>query len=507
MKAYVNYIMIFIFLCVEVFCPGQTVQKNQVRQPVVAGSFYPSNVQNLKSQLDQFFNNAEDKTVNKNIAAIIVPHAGYVFSGQVAASAYIKIDPDKSFSRVFIIGTSHHVLINGASVYNRGDYETPLGKVSVDIELANRLINQNKLISYIPGAHDKEHSIEVQLPFLQYRLKKPFKIVPIIIGSQSTEILKQLAEILRPYFTPENLFVISSDFSHYPSYENAVKTDQITGSAIVGNTPEKFMESLHGNEKRNIPGLATSCCSWSSVLTLLNITSAEKNIRVTHIKYMNSGDTPYGDKNRVVGYHSFIFTREDNTKTSGEFLLTPDDKRMLLKIARESIEMVLKNKTLPYISEKDLSQHVKMKCGAFVTLNINGQLRGCIGNFTTGEPLYKVVQEMAVAAAFRDIRFMPVVKEELSFIDIEISVLTPLKKIYSIDDFKLGIQGIYMIKGTQSGTFLPQVALSTQWSKEEFLGHCARDKAGIGWDGWKGADLYTYETLVFDEKELLSNQK
>ncbi len=167
---------------------------------------------------------------------------------------------------------------------------------------------------------------------------------------------------------------------------------------------------------------------------------------------------------------------------------------MLLKLARESIEMKLENNAIPDINEKDLSENVKMNCGAFVTLNKNNQLRGCIGNFTSTEPLYKVVQEMAVAAAFSDFRFAPVVKEELSKIDIEISVLTPLKKISSIDDFKLGEQGIYMIKGTQGGTFLPQVAELTDWNKEEFLGHCARDKAEIGFD-----DFYDIHVPIADE--------
>lgn len=506
MTTYVKYIVLFIILCGKISCTGQAVQKNQVRQPVVSGSFYPANAQNLKSQLEQLFNQTENKVVNKNIAALIVPHAGYVFSGQVAASAYAKIDPDKLFSRIFIIGTSHHVLLNGASIYNQGDYETPLGKVNVDVELANQLINRNNLFTYNPAAHTKEHSIEVQLPFLQFRIKKPFKIVPIIIGTQSPENCKKLAEILEPFFTSENLFVISSDFSHYPSYENSVKIDKITGDAVSSNSPQKFMEALESNEKMNIPGLLTSCCSWSSVLTLLEITSVQKNIQVSHIKYMNSGDSSYGDKNRVVGYHSFIFTGGNNTQIYNEFKLTPEDKRTLLNIARNSIEMLLNHNKLPIIDENNLSGNLKMNCGAFVTLNENGKLRGCIGNFSSMKPLYKVVQEMAVSAAFHDLRFAPVLKEELSKICIEISVITLFKQIYSIDDFELGKHGIYMTKGTRSGTFLPQVASSTHWNKEEFLGHCARDKAGIGWNGWKDANLYTYEVLIFDEKEFLSKE-
>ena len=507
MKIITLQITLFIFLVGTFICHGQEIKKLQIRQPAVAGSFYPGDAQSLKTQLHQFYNNVEDKTVDENISAIIVPHAGYIFSGQVAASAYAKIDSKKSFSRIFLIGTSHRIFLNGASIYNQGDYKTPLGTVNVDTELANQLINENRIIKYVPDAHKKEHSLEVQLPFLQYHLQKPFKIIPIIIGSQSSENCKKLAEILKPYFTPENLFVISSDFSHYPSYKNANKYDQETGLAVTNNSPSNFIKTIKSIERKNIPGLSTSCCGWTSVLTLLNITSEQKNIQVQNTKYLNSGDSPYGDKVNVVGYHSFIFTFSEDDDTSRELFLSPKDKQMLLKIARESIQKMLKNNSIPEINEDDLSETIKLNCGAFVTLNKNEQLRGCIGRFMPNEPLYKVVQEMAVAAAFNDTRFIPVMNNEIKNIDIEISVLTPLKKINSIDDFQHGVQGIYMIKGNRSGTFLPKVAQTTNWTKEEFLGHCARDKAGIGWYGWKDADLYTYEALVFDEKEQLSKEK
>lgn len=508
------------------------------RQPAVAGSFYPAGKNALNNQLQSLFGLAAEESVNqsvnesanesanelanesasesgdkpmyKDIAAVIVPHAGYVFSGEVAAAAFSRIDPDRSFKRVFLIGTSHHMLLKGASIYNGNSYITPLGAVPVDTELANRLISDYKLFSYVPDAHDREHSIEVQLPFLQYHLKKPFTIVPVIIGTQHAGSCREIAEILQPFFTSENLFVVSSDFSHYPAYDDAVENDRHTGQAVSANSPEAFITAVVSDQHKDVPGLVTSCCGWSSVLTLLQITSQLDNIGVEHVKYMNSGDSPYGDRDRVVGYHAFVFGR--NTKLALEnpstptYQLSTHEKAILLKIAREAIESRLAGKPLPQIATDTLPAPLAAHCGAFVTLHLNGRLRGCIGQFTSTTPLCDVVQQMAIAAAFRDHRFQPVTLKEMNRIELEISVLTPLKKIHSIDEFRLGEQGIYIIHGSRTGTFLPQVAESTGWTKEEFLGHCARDKAGIGWDGWKTADLYTYEALVFDERQIHGKQ-
>jgi AmmeMemoRadiSam system protein B/AmmeMemoRadiSam system protein A len=501
MKSTVLIFTVLFFLH-NLNCDAQQTPKSVMREPVVAGTFYPSNKTELQKQLASFFDASENKTTDENIRAIIVPHAGYVFSGEAAASAFAKLDPGREYSRIFVIGTSHHIMMNGASIYNRGNYRTPLGEVEVDIELAKQLTENSKLFKFNPAAHDREHSLEVQLPFLQYHLKKPFKIVPIIISTQTATTCQKIADALKPYFTADNLFVISSDFSHYPNYADAVKTDKITGDAIASNSPEMFAETINNNAQKNVPGLATSCCGWSSVLTLLCITSETPGIDIQHVKYMNSGDTKYGDNQRVVGYHSFVITMTNSSAENNNFILSPDDKKLLLNLARETIASRLNNKDLPEQNEARFSEATKTQCGAFVTLTKNDKLRGCIGRFVATEPLYKVVQEMALSAALEDRRFSPVKLNEMDEIEIEISVLTPLKPIRTIDEFELGKQGIYMIKNGRSGTFLPQVAHETHWTKEEFLGHCARDKAGIGWDGWKHAQLFTYEALVFSEKEL-----
>ncbi|TFH26097.1 MAG: AmmeMemoRadiSam system protein A [Bacteroidia bacterium] len=179
-----------------------------------------------------------------------------------------------------------------------------------------------------------------------------------------------------------------------------------------------------------------------------------------------------------------------------------EEKNTLLGISRNTLETYLRSGTLAEVSNSGLTGSLRQPAGAFVSLYMGGKLRGCIGNFTPDKPLYMVVQEMTLAAALNDGRFAPVEASELKYISIEVSVLTPLQKIGSIDEFQLGKHGIYMSKGGKSGTFLPQVAQSTGWSAEEFLGHCARDKAGIGYEDWKEADLFVYEAIVFGEEEV-----
>jgi MEMO1 family protein len=492
---------VLLLIVVPISCMGQEKGKTTyIRPPAVAGSFYPIDSAQLKNQLGDFFSLVRKPVRYSNVAALIVPHAGYVFSGQVAASGYAQLDPEKKYTRIFLIGTSHLMLLNGASIFTKGDFSTPLGIVEVDTAITNCLLRENRIFESNPDAHMKEHSLEVQLPFLQFHLKNRFKIVPIILGTQSEANIKKISDALKPYFNDQNLFIISSDFSHYPTYEGALKADKATGDAIATNSTAKFLKAIQTNENENIEGLVTSCCGWSSILTLLYLTEGKTDIEINPIKYMNSGDTNYGDKRKVVGYHAFSFTRKIEKETNG-FSLSDDDKKQLLKIARESIDYWLQYKGFMPLEDSRFSIATKTECGAFVTLHKDGQLRGCIGRFTANEPLYKIVQQMAISAAFDDYRFDPVEKSEMSHIEMEISVLTPLKRINSIDEFELGKQGIYIKKGFQSGTFLPQVAQSTNWSKEEFLGHCARDKAGIGWEGWKNAELYTYEALVFGENE------
>ena len=462
-----------------------------VRPATQAGRFYEGNPQRLSQEVDSFLTlHAKDKQY-ENMAAIIVPHAGYYFSGNVAAAAYMSIPKDKQYKRIFLLGPSHHEWLDGASVNSEADYyATPLGQIKVDRETAQALIATDSVFSYRPEAHDREHCLEVQLPFLQRRFENVPLIVPIIISTNDFRKLKQMAEVLKPYFTDENLFVISSDFSHYPSYEDACKVDAKTGKAVESGDVEEFIATIDANSKNGIRNLATSACGGFPIITLMLM--LDKSYEVKHLLYQNSGDIDDHDQSRVVGYHAFAVLRGEKK----EFSLTDEEKSVLKKIAYDSIKDSLDGKGIAeanYTPNSSLNQ----KCGAFVSLHKQGRLRGCIGHFGEDTPLHEIVAEMARAAAFEDPRFQPLRREELDDIDIEISVLTPMRRIQSLDEFELHKHGIYIRKGYRSGTFLPQVADEVNWTKEEFVGHCSQDKAGLGWNGWRDAELYVYEAIVF----------
>ena len=470
-------------------CNGQTAAP-VVRPATQAGRFYEGNPRLLSHEIDSLLARHANDGILDRVAALIVPHAGYYFSGNVAASAYARLNPKKPYKRIFLLGPSHHEWLNGASVNGEvDDYATPLGNVPVDREVAHQLIEADSVFTYQPKAHDREHCLEVQLPFLQRRLGEVPPIVPIIISTNDFSKLKRMAEVLKPWLTDENLFVISSDFSHYPSYEDAIKVDAKTGKAIESGDVEQLIATIEANERSGIRNLATSACGEFPIITLMLMFNSQYQIK--HLLYQNSGDIDDYDHSRVVGYHAFAILRGEEKG----FSLSDDDKHALKQIAYESIKDSLDGKPISHPST--LTSHLSSKCGAFVSLHKQGRLRGCIGHFGEDTPLHEIVAEMARAAAFEDPRFMPVTREELDDLDIEISVLTPMRRIQSLDEFQLHRHGIYIRKGYRSGTFLPQVADEVNWTKEEFVGHCSQDKAGLGWDGWRDAELYVYEAIVF----------
>jgi AmmeMemoRadiSam system protein B/AmmeMemoRadiSam system protein A len=482
-------------------------QSKQIdRQPVAAGRFYTADKETLKKELTGYFAECKKPMEGLNTRAIIVPHAGYVFTGPIAAAAFSATSRVAGYENIFIIGSSHIMAFDGASVYNTGDFITPLGRAVVNMEIGDKLKKDNSVFNFPTTAHLQDHCLEVQIPFIQYYYTVTPKIIPIIIGTTSTTTIKKIAEALKPYFTSNNLFIISSDFSHYPSYEDGNKADNVTATAIVSGDPAVFLGALKKNSSANIAGLVTSMCGWTSGLTLLDMAEGNKNLEFKRIAYCNSGDSPYGNKDKVVGYNAIALVEKEKTveasqKTSDDFSFTKEEQEMLFTIARNSIKSKLFEEKNFIIDEKKITEALKRPLGAFVTLKINGVLRGCIGRFLSTDPLYDVIKVSALSSAFDDPRFPALTKDEYDKVDIEITVLGPMKKINNISEIKLGKHGIYIKKDFRAGTMLPQVAIEYGWTVEEFLGYTSRDKAGIGWDGWKTADIYIYEGLVLEENK------
>ncbi len=454
----------------------------------VAGTFYSANKEELSSHITTFLQNATHPK-EQNIRALIVPHAGYVFSGGVAAEAYGTLG--KKYKNIFLIGSSHHVSFDGASIYTQGEYATPLGNIKINQTVAQTLLHSSKYFTNNLDAHAKEYSLEVQLPFLQTIYGDSLQIVPIIIATSKLETLKALAESLEPYFNDENLFVISTDLSHYPSYQDANVIDKKTLEAIQKGSVNDFIARLVKNEESHIAQLQTSACGWSSLLTLMYLTQ-ERGYKYELLQYKNSGDTLYGDKQRVVGYGALKVYQQKN-----ETFLSDNEKEELREIAKLALyEAVLHNKKL-IVDRTKIASKLREPLGAFVTLYKNHNLRGCIGRFEPNQPLYEVIIEMAIASALHDTRFLPVTPDELENIELEISVLTPRKKINSLEEIVLGKHGIYIQKGNHNGTYLPHVATQMHWSVEEFVRNCANEKAHIDADGYKDAEIFTYEAIVF----------
>ncbi|MFZ2287056.1 MAG: AmmeMemoRadiSam system protein B [Bacteroidales bacterium] len=489
------------------------------RQPAVAGSFYPSGSTQLRNELASYFAGASSTQQGAQVMALLVPHAGYIYSGRTAAQGFATVSADAVYDNIFLIGVSHRFAFEGAAVFTSGNLVTPLGTIQVNREIGEKLRSTNKWFIEKDEAHGPEHSLEVQLPFIQYYFKNTPSIVPILIGTRNTGVLKAVASGLQPWFNDRNLFIISSDFSHYPSYEDARRVDRLTSDAIVRGDPDSFVKTIRSIEAGGTDNLATAMCGWPAGLVMLYLAANSDGVAFRNVGYMNSGDSPRGDRDEVVGYNAIVAEKKavrepngttgnnvkgENSSGTDDFVLTTTEKGTLLGIAREAISARWKGTAqavTPPASK--LTPRLREPLGAFVTITIDGDLRGCIGRFTSQDPLYQVVSAMAREAAFGDPRFPALTSAEYPSIHLEISVLGPMKKIGNISEIKIGKHGIYLKNGFRSGTLLPQVALERGWSTEQFLGYCARDKAGIGWDGWKDKDteIFVYEAYVFGEQK------
>ncbi len=436
-----------------------------VRPAAVAGSFYSDKAEGLQSQVDTLLagaaNTVDDLAVP--VKALIVPHAGYIYSGPVAATAYRLLVPlQRQIRRVVLLGPSHHVYLRSIAAPLADWFATPLGKIKVDREGLQQLIDRYSLVRTHPSAHIQEHSLEVQLPFLQQTLES-FSILPLLIGdidpAALVPILNDLAE------DEGSLIIVSSDLSHFLDYATARQLDQCSAESIV---------NLHWAAIK-----PHQACGVTAIQGLLQL-AKQQNLHVELLDVRNSGDTA-GTRDRVVGYGSFSFaTREPE--------LGSKEKSTLSQLAKQSIQHGLHHHQAISISGSSLSATLSQPGASFVTLFHKQQLRGCIGSLTAYRTLAKDVAENAFAAAFHDPRFRPLSPAEAEDLDIHLSVLSRPVDLVVRDEAELlrllhpGVDGLILRDGPQHSTFLPSV-----WEqlpeKADFLQHL-KMKAGLAANHW-----------------------
>ncbi|MDO8283037.1 MAG: AmmeMemoRadiSam system protein B [Thermodesulfovibrionia bacterium] len=465
--------LLSIFLFALIFSPF--VCSADVKEPAVAGAFYPKDEKVLAHTVDSFLSSVKDKVGSGRLIALISPHAGYQFSGGIAAYTYNHLK-ERNIKTVILIGASHHKAFHGVSVYTGDGMKTPLGIVKVDSRIANSLINKEADVTFLPEAFEKEHSLEVQLPFLQ-RTLKDFKVVPILIGSPTRESYKFLTQKLTEIMRDDDSVIIiaSTDLSHYHDYETAVKMDMMTIDALERmsiDETERLLMSREGEMCGGYPVLYTMAVAQN-----LGATNA------VLYKYANSGDVT-GDKSHVVGYAAMGFYKS---------YLSDKEKETLLQLAKDTINLYVKDGKQP--SSATENKRLKSNGATFVTIREHGVLRGCIGNIMPEMPLYDSVIRNAVSAASRDPRFPPLKKQELDNIEVEVTILSPLELVKDTNAIEVGKHGLYIKKDGRSGILLPQVPLEFGWDRETFLQQVSK-KAGLPPDAWKDAELYWFTAEI-----------
>ncbi|MCX5696549.1 MAG: AmmeMemoRadiSam system protein B [Candidatus Omnitrophica bacterium] len=471
-----------------------------VKLPNFAGSFYPDDPQELSKMIDGFLEKANPPAVEGKIFALIVPHAGYGFSGPTAAYGF-KLIKGKPYKTVIVLAPSHRYAFMGASVYPKGAFRTPLGDLQIDAGFTQKLLTKDKDsdIVFDPAAFKEEHSLEVELPFLQKVLSNGWKLVPIVLGDCTLKSCEHLAETLKSAIgnRTDVLVVASTDMYHGYDYDECEATDAKTLDVMKKMDAEGLYYGVRDN--------SLQLCGGFGVVTTLMLS---KKLGHNILKVLNHTNScvATGKMQKgiwTVGYGASAI--DNNTKEAvvqgkkEEAMLDKQERKKLLELARNSIETYLKTNKKLEVSETDPLLLKDM--GAFVTLREHDNLRGCIGNLTGSQPLYLTIRDMAVEAATGDSRFPQVNPSELKDIEIEISVLSPMQKVNSADDVEIGKHGVMVRRGYRSGVFLPQVAAETGWSKEEFLSQLCSQKAGLPADAWKdkSTDIYVFTAEVFSE--------
>ncbi|MEN6320269.1 MAG: AmmeMemoRadiSam system protein B [Syntrophaceae bacterium] len=502
------FILLVIGLGFAVACQAKKLSDTDIREPAVAGKFYTDSAVKLKLAIEKFLNDAVPVKVKKPVA-IIVPHAGYIFSGQICADAFKQVSGGQ-YDVVVILGTNHtYPGFEKISLYPGAGFRTPLGTALIDRDVVSSLITEDPADCTLDKSlHEYEHSVEVIVPFVQVVFPST-KIVPIVVGAPDVQMCSRFGQALAKVLKNKRaLIVASSDLSHYPDAKTAITVDRKTLDAVTTLDPATLHSTIQSQMDRRIPQLATCACGEAPIMVAMASAKAFGATCGTVVSYANSGDASIGDPLRVVGYGAVVLTADETDiiedkpeqsllPVSGQ--LQPSDKKSLLVFARETISRLLLTDTVPLA--RGFNENLRQPRGVFVTLKKKGELRGCIGRIIGDEPLCKLVGTMAIQAALNDRRFSPLSADELNDIEIEISVLTPMKRVSGAGDIVVGRDGVLLSQDGHSAIFLPQVATEQGWSREEMLDNLCR-KAGLNSGCWKkGTQLSTFQAVVFSEGE------
>lgn len=464
---------------------AQNCEGKEYRASGHAGTWYPGTEEELSQMIKTYLKEARTK-VPGEVFGLVSPHAGYIYSGPVAAFAYKQVE-GKKFDDVIVIGPSHRHGFYGASVDMMAGRRTPFGTIDFDLELVQKLMKENKNIIYEPAAHAAEHSVEIQMPFLQTVLEG-FKAVEIVMGTQDYKTCELLSQaIIKATEGRKTLVVASSDLSHYHSQKEAEGLDNLVVEAVAKFDPEL----LYNRFKTD----SCEACGAGPIITAMLVARKMGATKSKPLYYATSGDIT-GDHAQVVGYMAAAFYKEEEVKVGVDLGFNDTEKAKLKEIARTSIDAAVKGKKP---SEPDgISKKLKEPYGIFVTINKHGNLRGCIGRIIGDQPLYLSCQQMARAAALEDPRFPPIIQDELKDLEIEISILTPLQRLAKKEDIIIGRDGLLIRKGMYSGLLLPQVASEYGWDVDEFLAQTCH-KAGLPTDSLKSKDIeiYRFSAEVF----------
>ena len=484
---------------------GDSGMKTNVMVSPLAGRWFPAEAQALRRMIAGLQPDPRPAPV-AGVCAVLVPHAGYPFSGKVACQAYARLDTN-AYDRVVVMGPTHSIRMHDkVSIPDAALLETPLGRVAVDADFVAAL-RKSAMVVCEPRAHLQEHSDQIQVPLLQSVFGDRIKLVPLVVGQMDPAASRAFARVLRPLLDARTLVVVSSDFTHYgPNYgyvpftQDAARQLQALDHLIFAHIAALDADGFQAVMEQT----RATVCGSNPIAILLELLPGDA--RATEVAYDTSGRM-LNDWENSVSYLSATFAgnwcqaQAASTPAAGS-TLDAEDRAQLLKLARATLEYAVRHGKAPAVEATGVTLRPGMRqvMGGFVTLSMHHELRGCIGEIFPRREIWRVVQEQALNAALHDPRFDPVTPDEAREIQVDISALSPPRPVASYREIVIGKHGMTISRNGRSAVFLPQVAPEQGWDLATTLTHLAR-KAGLPADAWKeGAEFTVFEAQVFSEQ-------